>query len=101
MAQEDRLFIADPRAIYHILQGTIYLYEKPRVAMEMLALVLDRGLASVGGSLPLTSCVIYHSILRSGDVHKRQRRVISPAFGLVESKALYPYFARCANSVSR
>ncbi|KAF9785284.1 cytochrome P450 [Thelephora terrestris] len=79
---EHRLFVADPQAIYHILQGTSYLYEKPRVAMEMLALVLDKGLASVGG-----------------DAHKRQRRVISPAFGLVESKALYPYFARCANSI--
>ena len=25
---------------------------------------------------------------------------MAPAFGLVEAKALYPYFIRCSNSVS-
>ena len=25
---------------------------------------------------------------------------MAPAFGLVESKALYPYFVQCSNSVS-
>ena len=34
-----------------------------------------------------------------GDVHKRQRRAMAPAFGLVEAKALYPYFTRYSNSV--
>ena len=68
--------------------------------MELLELIIDRGLASVGGVLPPTSHVIQHLTLGLGDVHKRQRRVMSPAFGLVEVKALYPHFTRCANSVS-
>ena len=28
----------------------------------------------------------------TGDVHKRHRRAMSPAFGLVEAKSLLPYF---------
>ena len=55
--QEERLFIADPKAIHHILQGTSYLYEKPRVVRELFELVIDRGLASVEGTLPFTSRV--------------------------------------------
>ena len=55
--QGERLFIADPKAIHHILQGTSYLYEKPRLTRELLELVIDRGLASVEGTLPFTSHV--------------------------------------------
>ena len=51
------MFIADPKAIHHILQGTSYLYEKPRLTRELLELVIDRGLASVEGTLPFTSHV--------------------------------------------
>ena len=35
-----------------------------------------------------------------GDIHKRQRRVMTPAFGPFEAKALYPYFTQCSNAVS-
>ena len=34
-----------------------------------------------------------------GDVHKRQRRAMTPAFGLAEAKALLPVFARSADRV--
>ena len=63
-------------------------------------MVLDWGLVAVEGELPLTSHVIYLLIRTPGDAHKRQRRAMTPAFGLVEAKALYPYFVRCSNSVS-
>ena len=32
----------------------------------------------------------------TGDVHKRHRRAMSPAFGLVEAKSLLPYFMNSA-----
>ena len=47
--QEDRLWIADPRAINHILQKSSYLYEKPSNARERIALLGDSGVASVEG----------------------------------------------------
>ena len=68
--------------------------------MEQVAAVLDWGLSASKGELPLISRVVYLLIPTLGDAHKRQRRAKTPAFGLVEAKALYPYFARCSNSVS-
>lgn len=79
---EDCLIISDPKAIHHILHGTTYLYERPAISMEFLAMVLDWGLLSV-----------------RGEVHKRQRRAMAPAFGLFEAKALHPCFTRCSNSI--
>lgn len=50
--QEERLWISDPKAVYHILQGTSYLYQKPRIMQEMLEAVFDKGVVSVEGELP-------------------------------------------------
>ena len=33
----------------------------------------------------------------TGDVHKRHRRAMAPAFGLVEAKGLLPYFMDTVN----
>lgn len=77
------------------------MYEKSPILLELLATVLDRGLASVGGKFPPIYHVVNLLIVNLlGDIHKRQRRAMTPAFGLVEAKALYPYFIRCSNSVS-
>lgn len=101
ITQEERLWVADPKAIHHILQGSNRLYEKPDFIRERGATFVGWGLASVEGELPLIPRVVYLLIPTLGDAHKRQRRAMTPAFGLVESKALYPNFARCSNSVSR
>ena len=34
-----------------------------------------------------------------GDIHRRQRKALAPAFGLAESKALIPRFLLVANKV--
>ena len=65
--QEDRLWIADPKAINHILQKSGYLYAKPGNTQERIALLSDRGIISVEGEfcvpgsrfLPL-ACLISH-----------------------------------------
>jgi cytochrome P450 len=98
--QRERLWVADPKAIHHILQATSYLYQKSAASMELLETILDKGLVSVEGAFPFVDQVAQLLIVNLGDVHKRQRRVMTPAFGLVEAKALYPYFIRCSNSVS-
>ena len=54
-AQEDRLWIADPRAINHILQKSGYLYAKTTDARELAGLVADpSGILSAEGELPVT-----------------------------------------------
>lgn len=56
--QEERLWVADPKAIHHILQGTSYLYQKPRIFQELLEAVFDKGIISVEGESPLISYVV-------------------------------------------
>jgi len=49
--QEDRLWIADPKAINHILQKSGYLYEKPAYLREGKALLTGRGIMWAHGEL--------------------------------------------------
>ncbi|KAF9645980.1 cytochrome P450 [Thelephora ganbajun] len=80
---EGRLWIADPKAIHHILQGSSHLYGKLHSTREVTASFLDKGLSWA-----------------EGDVHRRQRKAMAPAFGLVGAKGLFPYFLRCSNSLA-
>lgn len=96
--QEECLWISDPKAIHRILQGSGYLYEKPPITMELSAMLSDMGIISAEGALP-SHRITQLLTLGPGDAHKRQRRAMTPAFGLVEAKGLYPYFSRCSNSV--
>jgi len=53
--QEDHLWIADPKAINHILQKSGYFYAKPSNNREQVALLADRdGIASAEGGLSIT-----------------------------------------------
>jgi len=47
--QEDRLWIADPKALHHILELSGYLYEKPYAFRERHTLTLDRGVFWAAG----------------------------------------------------
>ena len=95
--QEDHLWIADPKAINHILQKSGYLYAKPSNTREQVALLADRdGIASAEGRLPIRIGFSNLSNDPEGNAHKRHRRVIAPAFGLVETKGFVPYFTDAA-----
>jgi cytochrome P450 len=100
LLQEDRLWVADPKAVQHIFQGPDRLYEKPHFQRERIAMLTGWGVGTVEGELHPMSPLICLLISTSGDAHKRQRRAMAPAFGLVEAKALYPHFTRCFDSVS-
>jgi cytochrome P450 len=89
LTQEERLWVADPKAIHNIFQGPNRLYyDKPSFVRERSAMVIDWGVASAAGDLPLISHVLYLLTPTSGDAHKRQRRAMTPAFGHAEAKAL-------------
>jgi cytochrome P450 len=79
--QEDRLWIADPKALFHILHSSD-LWVKSATSRELVAVLQDRGL-----------------VWAEGDVHKRQKKALTPAFGVSESKALMPCFLSVANKV--
>lgn len=49
-AKEDRLWIADAKALHQILQATSYLYIKPAIRQETATLLTDRGLVWAGGT---------------------------------------------------
>jgi len=48
--KEDRLWVADPKALHHILQATSYLYVKPSIRREAVSLIADRGLLWADGT---------------------------------------------------
>jgi len=62
-AQEDRLWIADPKAANHILQKSGYLYAKPSENQEISALFNDFGLPSVEGEFSATNRSSYSLIV--------------------------------------
>ncbi|KAK0464854.1 cytochrome P450 [Armillaria novae-zelandiae] len=76
---EDRLLISDPKAIYHIYQGTKYQYVKPLGRAELV-----------------------RPLMRDPDInnHPRNRRAVEPAFAVGEIKSYLPIFFSCAEKVS-
>ncbi|KAK1225575.1 hypothetical protein PQX77_011467 [Marasmius sp. AFHP31] len=80
-AEEDRLLISDPKAIHHILQGYRW-----GASTEQRA----RGMFVTGPGITVVQ----------GEDHKRHRRIMNPAFGASEAKALVPIFSAAASSLS-
>ena len=100
--QENSLWVADPKAINHILQKSGYLYAKASEVRERSALLTDRGILWADGELYIATRPLptpNPSNSPTGDVHKRHRRAMAPAFGLVEAKGLLPHFMETANKV--
>lgn len=72
---EDRLWISDPKTIQYILNTSRYHFVKPYDARFLLNAATGNGIIGA-----------------EGESHVRMRRVLSPAFGIKESKALVPLF---------
>ncbi|KAI0645068.1 cytochrome P450 [Trametes meyenii] len=80
---EDMLWISDPKALQYIYQTSGYNFPKQPERRILSRLIGDMGLTWA-----------------EGDVHKRQRKVMLPAFGSPESKALLPVFRHYAEQVT-
>ncbi|OSC97587.1 cytochrome P450 [Trametes coccinea BRFM310] len=80
---EDMLWISDPKALQYIYQTSGYNFPKQPERRILSRLIGDTGLTWA-----------------EGDVHKRQRKVMLPAFGSPESKALLPVFRHYAEQVT-
>ena len=92
------LWIADHKAIKHILHKSGYDYPKPPGDKPLRAMVTDEGLAwADGASLPSTRVSSYRS--STGEVHKRYKKVLLPAFGIPEAKEFLPSFTHVVTRV--
>ncbi|OCH89441.1 cytochrome P450 [Obba rivulosa] len=80
---EDMLWIADPKALQYVYHVAGYDFAKQPERRVISRLVGDRGIAWA-----------------DGDAHRRQRRVMLPAFGATEAKALLPVFQGCAERLA-
>ncbi|KEP46385.1 cytochrome P450 family protein [Rhizoctonia solani 123E] len=76
-----RLFTTDTRALTYIMTQTDT-FPKPDMVRQGLANVLGYGLLSA-----------------EGDIHKRQRRIMSPSFGPAQIRELVPIFWNKANKL--
>ncbi|CCM04147.1 uncharacterized protein FIBRA_06309 [Fibroporia radiculosa] len=77
----DRLYTLDTRAVGHILSHS-YDYPKPEMSRFTLSQVLGAGLLIV-----------------EGEQHRRQRRIMNPAFGPVQVRELTGIFVEKANEL--
>lgn len=69
-----RVLLADPKALIHILSpAKAYQYPKPEYTSAFLTAALGQGLVSI-----------------EGDVHRRQRKIIAPAFAPSVTKEFFP-----------
>lgn len=69
---DDRLLTLDPVSLAHVLKNST-IYEKPWQSRRLITGLIGCGMLAA-----------------EGDVHKRQRRVATPAFGVQNMRALVP-----------
>ncbi|KAF9789656.1 cytochrome P450 [Thelephora terrestris] len=79
---ENRLWVADPKALHQIFHATSYLYRKSASSREMNAIIADPGLLAADGA-----------------THRRQRKAMMPAFGLTASRELLPRFVEVVDKL--
>ena len=73
---------SDPRAIQHIYSSA-HTFGRQSQNREIAKLFIGPGI-----------------VVANGDDHKRQRRVMQPAFGTSQLKDLFPVFSRHCDNVS-
>nr|BAK09430.1 cytochrome P450 [Postia placenta] len=79
----DALWVSDPQALHYILQKSGYTFEKTPERTVLSKLLGDDGLDGA-----------------DAETHKRQRKLMDPAFGAPVIKALFPTFVQYAEILS-
>ncbi|TFK45404.1 cytochrome P450 [Heliocybe sulcata] len=72
---DDRIMISDPKALQYMFNTAAYTFPKPDDQRAIMLQLNGRDL-----------------VWAEGETHKRQRKVMLPAFGGPEARALYPIF---------
>ncbi|KAL0956199.1 hypothetical protein HGRIS_002356 [Hohenbuehelia grisea] len=80
---EERLLIADPKALQYIVHTSGYNFMKWPDRTELSRVLMGRGL-----------------LWADGHIHKRQRKVMLPGFGTGEARSFLPLFRKVASQLS-
>jgi len=80
----DRLMLADPKAIKHVLHSAGYHYAKTVDRAQVLKLLIGNGIGAV-----------------QGQGHQRHRKIMSPAFNPLQVQSFLPLFHRTASKLVR
>jgi cytochrome P450 len=78
----NRLMLADPKAIKHVMHSAGYHYPKAAERAQIMNLINGNGLSTV-----------------QGQVHHRQRKIMTPAFTAHQVESFLPLFHRTASKV--
>jgi hypothetical protein len=102
--QGDALFISDARALSHILVSNERNYVKPTMFKLPVKRLFGRGILLADGQFFLFSLVGRLSIdfvyfATPGDEHRRQKKIMAPAFQQSQANRLFPVFLEQANKV--
>ncbi|KAG0045934.1 hypothetical protein BGZ83_008843 [Gryganskiella cystojenkinii] len=79
-----RILVADPKAIQHVFNTHSYNYEKPDRVKRLLGQVIGNGV-----------------LLAEGDAHKKQRKMLNPAFSHRHIKDMVPVMTIPAETLSK
>jgi cytochrome P450 len=100
--QVNTLLVSDPKALQYIYQTKSYDYPKPPERLAFVELSNGNSVVAVDGIVSFLSTLAHCLLsLAPGDVHKRQRRVLLPAFGVSEARSFVPIFNKYASQVRR
>ncbi|KAF9342001.1 hypothetical protein BGZ91_003698 [Linnemannia elongata] len=79
-----RILLADPKAIQHVFATNSYKYPKPDNLVRLLGMVIGHGI-----------------LLAEGDVHRKQRKMLNPAFSHKHIKDMVHIMAGPAEALGR
>lgn len=79
-----RILVADPKAIQHVFNTNSYKYPKPSNLVRLLGKVIGHGV-----------------LLAEGDVHRKQRKMLNPAFSHKHIKDMVHIMAGPAETLGR
>ena len=92
------MWVSDIKALHHIHNG--YNFAKEPFRREIARSFSGQGVTWAHGEVPFNDWKKLGANRTPGETHKRQRRLIQPAFGVAETRALLPIFRGCIERVS-
>lgn len=93
--------VSDPKTLHYMFHTSGYDIIKQPERKELSRLLTGKGLIWAEG-ISLSVIVLFILLpdgMVTGDVHRRQRKVMNPAFGPAEARAFFPIFLEHANQV--
>lgn len=99
--QDDKLLVADAKALQHIFHTSSYRYPKSGDYRHQTWELFGNGLVTVDGMLVELLCLRCHlNTLVLGITHQRQRKMMNPAFSTNQLRTFLSLFQQISTRVS-